>query len=1097
MKFKNLFTKETFKKADSPFNKVEPTYDENGLVFSTAHFSNIKKSTNSIKNLYSYLQQLEEEGYAKKEFDHWKISWETVYQFLDSDNHKELESQNFEDHKISFTLLNLPKLSAIRPEITGIGSLSDHNFSVSVKKWLLPSGKSVAVSERKGAVIYIDNDRFLMPESSWYCWAAIKSFHNEKRINPGEQTNKKYWSEIRKYAKRADAVMDTSLEKTIVIKPEQLKLKLNKTDVLDDKVIQIAPDFEEQPANWIKTFDQYDRVRDQYDVLDEDGSINHIVIDPDVKEVLETVKSIKGRYVAGDKSLLLIKNPYMVLGESAQKVIDEHDLESQIALSGITFYKFHLEPNLNDDGSKITDINLSLTSPNDSTTRIEYYSFKKPGDFQGFINDISLKVESGLPCCKWKKFDLELSDVHSSMIDDFQDLSNRWFAELDGQVFNDVLDLTQYGDRVIGIGEAKVIKYPFIKKEIAEQWISLIDVSELGFDTEILSKWDDASYFDLVEFKDRIQQSKLTGESVALPGIELSMTLRNAELFAQIWEEKYEKGQSHESESAGVEKNGKKPRSILLLEDNKETVTYIESRAEELHFDEGTKPVLPNCIRPEIELKEHQLRGVAWLQNLLNKAPTHVTGCLLADDMGLGKTLQLLTFILEYLERDEESKPCLVVAPVSLLDNWEKELNKFFNTNIELKKLYGKTLSDAKYKKNEIPEDLKNRGIGNVLHSDWLGGAKIVLTTYETLRDQQFSLAQQQWGIVVCDEAQKIKTPGTFVTMAASAVASKAHFKIACTGTPVENTLMDLWCLFDFFQQDYLGKPNEFALKFKKRIECNTEQDNFAIDLLRKLIDPQTLRRLKSDVAKDLPKKIEDKSCQSLRMSQHQEKLYQKLSSDYQQSKEMREKMGEKAGAEMLGLLHNLKMVCAHPVTVSPDINSIKDSPKLIWLISALKDIQKRNEKVIIFTELRQIQRDLQMLILEHFDYEASIINGDTNSSSERGINRQGIIDEFQSKQGFGVIILSTTAVGFGVNVQEANHVIHFTRPWNPAKEDQATDRAYRIGQTKDVYVYYPTVTSANCQTFEEKLHKLLSEKRELADDILNGYDDIHVADLI
>ena len=465
--------------------------------------------------------------------------------------------------------------------------------------------------------------------------------------------------------------------------------------------------------------------------------------------------------------------------------------------------------------------------------------------------------------------------------------------------------------------------------------------------------------------------------------------------------------------------------------------------------------------------------------------------------MGLGKTLQLLAFILGYLERDNVPHPCLIVAPVSLLDNWGNEIKKFFDTDIEVKKLYGKTLTDAKYKKNEIPLEIRNKGIGNVLHSEWLGDAKIVLTTYETLRDQQFSLGQQQWGIVVCDEAQKIKTPGTYVTQAASAVASKARFKVACTGTPVENTLMDLWCLFDFFQQDYLGKANEFALKFKKRIECNTEQDKFAIELLRKLIDPQILRRLKSEVAKDLPKKIEDGPCQSLRMSQRQEALYKKLTSDYQHSREMREKMGEKSGAEMLGLLHNLKMVCAHPVSVSPEINSIKDSPKLEWLVSVLNEIKQRNEKVIIFTELRQIQRDLQMLILEYFDFEASIINGDTNSSAERGLNRQSIIDQYQSKEGFGVIILSTTAVGFGVNVQAANHVIHFTRPWNPAKEDQATDRAYRIGQTKDVYVYYPTVTSANGQTFEEKLHKLLSGKRELADDILNGCDDIRAVDLI
>ena len=257
--------------------------------------------------------------------------------------------------------------------------------------------------------------------------------------------------------------------------------KLNKTDVINDKVIQITPEFDEQPSNWIKTFDQYDRVRDQYDVLDEDGSINHIIIDSDVKAVLETVKSIPGRYVAGDKALLLVKNPYMVLGESAQKVIDVQDYEKEVALSGITFYRFYIEPRLNLEGTRIKGINLSLTPPGNSAAKDEYYTFKKPGEFQSFINDLSIKLNNGLPCCKWKTFELELSDVPPLMIEGFQNLSNQWFAELEGQVFTDVLDLTQYGDRVIGIGEAKVFKSPLMKKEVAEEWISLQDVSQLGF----------------------------------------------------------------------------------------------------------------------------------------------------------------------------------------------------------------------------------------------------------------------------------------------------------------------------------------------------------------------------------------------------------------------------------------------------------------------------------------------------------------------------------------------------------------------------------------------------------------------------------------
>jgi ERCC4-related helicase len=164
------------------------------------------------------------------------------------------------------------------------------------------------------------------------------------------------------------------------------------------------------------------------------------------------------------------------------------------------------------------------------------------------------------------------------------------------------------------------------------------------------------------------------------------------------------------------------------------------------------------------------------------------------------------------------------------------------------------------------------------------------------------------------------------------------------------------------------------------------------------------------------------------------------------------------------------------------------------WLINKLEYIQSLGEKVIVFTELRSIQRDLRLTIMERFSLpDVHIINGDTAATAGRGLSRQGIIDKFQAQPGFGVIILSTSAVGFGVNVQAANHVIHFTRSWNPAKEDQATDRAYRIGQTREVHVYYPTVVSEHYATFENKLDDLLSRKRAVAGDMLNGAEEVDV----
>lgn len=198
----------------------------------------------------------------------------------------------------------------------------------------------------------------------------------------------------------------------------------------------------------------------------------------------------------------------------------------------------------------------------------------------------------------------------------------------------------------------------------------------------------------------------------------------------------------------------------------------------------------------------------------------------------------------------------------------------------------------------------------------------------------------------------------------------------------------------------------------------------------------------------------------------------------------------------MLGLLHRLKLICAHPAVINPDPRYREASPKLNWMLKTLDEIKHTSkDKVIIFTELRDLQREIQHAIQQRFGFRPVIINGDTSTKSQSHNSRQRLIDDFQSQPGFGVIILSTVAVGFGVNVQKANHVIHYTRCWNPAKEDQATDRAYRIGQTKDVYVYYPTVKDNAITTFEETLDALLNRRRALARDMLCASPDLNGAD--
>jgi SNF2 family DNA or RNA helicase len=240
---------------------------------------------------------------------------------------------------------------------------------------------------------------------------------------------------------------------------------------------------------------------------------------------------------------------------------------------------------------------------------------------------------------------------------------------------------------------------------------------------------------------------------------------------------------------------------------------------------------------------------------------------------------------------------------------------------------------------SDIPTAVRAHGIRNLLRFGWRQNRRIVLTTYETLRDQEFSLARQEWSVVICDEAQKIKNPAARVTQAVRAL--KARFCIACTGTPVENSLTDLWCLYDWIQPGLLGSLSEFGKNFRRRIEDDKGDGERALEELRSLIEPQLLRRTKAEVAKDLPAKIEDTACKSLGMSSLQLRLYRSEMTAYHDQCALHEKLGSR-GAAMLGLLHNLKLICSHPHAIRPEGRPLEASPKLNWTLQKLREIRDR-----------------------------------------------------------------------------------------------------------------------------------------------------------
>lgn len=482
----------------------------------------------------------------------------------------------------------------------------------------------------------------------------------------------------------------------------------------------------------------------------------------------------------------------------------------------------------------------------------------------------------------------------------------------------------------------------------------------------------------------------------------------------------------------------------------------------------------PQKLRDSICVLDHQKYGVVWLNGRYDSSASS-RGALLADDMGLGKTLQVLVFLLLRRERMEcegiKSKPDLIVAPVVLLDNWLDEMEKFFSQLPNCLTLHGNVIHSLR--RPGLGYGQEYRGKPRVtLDIEPIQSAEVVLTTYETVRDYQYSLGQIEWATIVADEAQRVKNPMALSSLALRAM--KADFRIACTATPIENSLMDLWSISDFAVPGLLGVQQEFKAAY-----CNAERSN--MQALRQLIRPTVLRRMKQEILKDLPEKVERKV--EIPLSSTQWERYIDVIRSVGN--------GARQPGSMLKILHRLRDICSCLLDDEEELSNDKilsQNSKLIQLMNIVDSIASAGEKVIVFTDRKAWQRVIAKLIEEKYSVPVAIINGDVPGvTRSKGISRKMLIDLFRSRQGFGALVLSPVAAGYGITVTEANHVIHFSRLWNPAKEDQATDRAYRIGQEKTVQVYYliSTAPQRKIVTFDERLDELLTKKRQLAGDVL------------
>lgn len=452
-----------------------------------------------------------------------------------------------------------------------------------------------------------------------------------------------------------------------------------------------------------------------------------------------------------------------------------------------------------------------------------------------------------------------------------------------------------------------------------------------------------------------------------------------------------------------------------------------------------TKPVevtIPKDLKGE--LRPYQQIGLKWLWTNITKG----FGACVADDMGLGKTIQVISLILKMKEENLLKKPVLVICPTTLMGNWMKELQMF-----------APTIDATIYHGSERQLDVNH---------------DVILTTYAIMRIDVEELKKHTWGVIIVDEAQNIKNPDTAQTLAIKML--KSDVKIAMTGTPVENRLTELWSIFDFINKGYLGSLKDFQKSYAIPIERFKE--NSRATKLKMSVSPFVLRRLKTDknVITDLPEKmVLNEYCY---LSKPQAILYEKTLN------EMMEKISGFTGINRRGnifkLITALKQICNHPYQFLKSGEMGKEqSGKMEKCISTVQTILENGEKTLIFTQYKEMGDILTKIIAQECNTEPLFFHGSLTVPQ-----REELINKFQNDDDTKVMILSLKAGGTGLNLTSATNVIHYDLWWNPAVEDQATDRTYRIGQDKNVMVHRMITLG----TFEEKIDEMLKSKKELAD---------------
>ena len=620
------------------------------------------------------------------------------------------------------------------------------------------------------------------------------------------------------------------------------------------------------------------------------------------------------------------------------------------------------------------------------------------------------------------------------------------------------VETEKFAERVRDVGEWEAPVLPWIKIS-PQNWGSpqssgiRIGGVELPLDESTVAQ-------ALVDIQNALAQGQ---SAITVAGKQIPATPANASALKQLHTAMTRDPRvlgSSDQEDAAI-------KNVLIIETNFDETSFTRtcqgSRPGVLGVPHGLKTIP----------KKHQEFGLSWLQKHWKEGSR---GALLCDDMGLGKTFQALGFCLWLREMMDVGtiprKPLLLIAPVGLLRNWEAEIEAhLFSPGLgNLVRAYGEHLKGLR----------RGRHVDGTAGLDTarLSAGDVVLANYEAVSDYQISFGAVPFVAVVMDEAQKIKSPKARMTHAVKGL--NADFTLAMTGTPVENRLADLWCIADAVQPGALADLKEFSARY--------EVDGGDVQQLRQIVWQEEdtgntrpkllLRRLKTEKLDGLPSK--------------QEHLFKvpmppRQADAYQRALALKDISGPQG---TLGMIHALRRVSLHPSLIEGGVHAselkVEDSARFIGMMNILDKVAPTGEKVLIFLESLDLQEADQLPLLLQRRYglpkAPMVINGQVSTES-----RQSRVDSFQREAGFDVMLLSPKAGGVGLTLTAANHVIHLSRWWNPAVEDQCSDRVYRIGQTKPVHIYYPlaVLPEEEDSSFDMQLQLLMDRKRKLALNLL------------